>query len=287
MKQPARGYVGGGDSFEPKTNPMHPSSVVADLDTNSLFSDTAIDARDSASRDELLNAIRRIDWRFLMEDPLLGHVALLGDDDPGLVRALRWFSTSLSLLDLNWSFPAEQAPRFDEVVLRSRRARHVPKAAALVQAGGTLYWEIERGGVLNRGRWLLIDVLGAGLHAVRNAGRRRPYEPLSLRPLRRRLERAGFENVRWHWHRPDFKNALDIVPLQSGSVLDHVLGKHNGRRQGRIKRRLGSVLNTMGLLHVLVPCLSVLATRKATVDGGTPGDMADQVVSRRRNGGLD
>lgn len=263
MNRPTRGTVGGGDSFEAKPNTMHRSSAVADIAEDSVLLDAAWDVRGSASRDERLDAIRRVDWRFLMEDPTLGQVALLGDDDPGLVRALRWFSASLSLIDLNWNFPPGQAPRFDQVVLRSRRAKHVPKAAALVQAGGTLYWEIERGGVLDRAGWLVLDALGAGLHALRHVGARRHYEPLSLRPLRRRLEAAGFEDVRWHWHRPDFREALDIVPLQSGRALDHLFGKHHGRRQGRVKRRLGGVLRSLGLLHLLVPCVSVLATKKA------------------------
>jgi hypothetical protein len=217
----------------------------------------------SATRDELLHAVRRIDWRFLMPRPVLGHVALLGDDDPDLVRALRWFSASLSLLDLDWSFPPLQAPRFDQVVLRSGRSTGVQNAAALVEPGGTLYWEIERGGPVRSWTSLFIDVVGRVLHAVRPGHRRISYEPLSLRTIRRRLERAGFEEIRWHWHRPGFRDALDIVPLRSDAVLDHVLGKHTGRVQGRIKRALGRFVHRMGALHIFAPCLSVMATRKA------------------------
>ncbi|NIW25376.1 MAG: hypothetical protein GWN29_12865 [Gammaproteobacteria bacterium] len=200
----------------------------------------------------------------------LGHVALLGDDDPELVRALRWFSESLSMLDLDWSFPDQQAPRFDQVVVRSRCTQGVRNAAALVEPGGILYWEIERGGPLRCWRALLLDIAGRALHAARLRNRSKRYEPYSMRSIRMRFERSGFDNVRWHWHRPGFQDALDIVPLHNDTVLDHFFGKHNGRSRGRVKRGVGRLLQRMGLLHVLVPCLSVMATRQTEPGDRTP-----------------
>ena len=261
MSHPARDQYEADDSRAAAANGW-PATTTDRLPRHCL-ADVATRVGGAVMRDELLCAVRRIDWRFLMRNPTLGHVALLGDDDPELVRALRWFSASLSLLDLNWNFPSGQAPRFDQVVLRSRRASNVSAAAALVEPGGVLYWEIERGGPVHDWRALIMDLMGGTLHHVR-LRRRGPstYVPSSLTAIRRRFERAGFEDVRWHWHRPGFRDALDIVPLQNDAVLDHIFGKHHGGAQGRIKRNLGSVLRKLGLLHVLVPCLSVMATKR-------------------------
>jgi hypothetical protein len=43
----------------------------------------------ASSHDSLLQASRRLDWRFLLADPELGRVACLGSHDPELVESLR------------------------------------------------------------------------------------------------------------------------------------------------------------------------------------------------------
>ncbi len=265
MTHPARDPHRADPSYpQPANSPAGDGSggtQVAAGDAATCMADVAGHVGRAAVRDELLHAVRRIDWRFLMPRPTLGHVALLGDDDPELVRALRWFSASLSMLDLDWHFPSEQAPKFDQVVLRARGGRRVDNAMTLVEPGGVLYWEIERGGSLRCRRVCLLDFLDrAWSFAIRR--RRAPYEPYSLRRIRKRFERAGFVDVRWHWHRPGFHDALDIVPLRSETVLNHLFGKHNGRARGRVKRGVGKLLQKIGLLHVLVPCVSLMATKK-------------------------
>lgn len=205
-------------------------------------------------RDGLLQLTRRLDWRFLLPDPVLHHVALLGDDDPQLVQALRWTSRSLSLLDLGWQFTSGQEPRFDVVVLRSPRLEDAKRAAVLVDTGGCLYWEIERN--LKPHPWCAwSERLPFG-----GAARRAPCRPERLRTL---LRAQGFRDVRVYWHRPDFQNAVEIVPLENQVLLDYVLEGPANQLRGRLKRWFGRVLRRAGLLQRLVPTVSVIACRHA------------------------
>ena len=205
------------------------------------------------ARDGVLQLSRRLDWRFLLPDPVLHHVALLGDDDPQLVQGLRWTSRSLSLLDLGWRFLDGQEPRFDLVVLRSPRLEDAKRAAVLVDTGGCLYWEIER----NRRPhpWCAwSDHL-----PFRVMARRAPCRPARLRA---RLQEQGFADVRVYWHRPDFQNAVEIVPLENQTILDYVLDASAGQTRGKMKRWLGRMLRRAGLLQGMVPTVSVIACRK-------------------------
>lgn len=209
-----------------------------------------------AQRDGVLQLCRRLDWRFLLPDPVLHHVALLGDDDPQLVQALRRTSRSLSLLDLGWRFTSGQEPRFDVVVLRSARLADAKRAAALVDTGGCLYWEIER----NRrphpwcawSEWLPFG-----------SARRAPCIP---KRLRAHLRAQGFTDVRIYWHRPDFQSAVEIVPLENPEILHYVLDGPAGRWQGKLKRGLGRLLRRLGILQAFVPTVSVIACRKHCED---------------------
>jgi len=206
-----------------------------------------------ARPDAPAEASQRLDWRFLLPDPILRHVALLGDDDQQLVQALRRNSSSLSLLDLGWRFAAGREPRFDLVVLRSSRLADAEGAAVLVADGGCLYWEIERSRPANpwmgwSERWFF-----------RGGERRVPRSPARLR---RHLQAYGFTEVRAHWHRPGFQGAVEIVPLENRMILDYVFdGPMAGR--GPVKGALRRLLRRAGLLPGSVPCWSVIACKRA------------------------
>ena len=51
---------------------------------------------EAVSHDALLQASRRVDWRFLLPEAELGRVACIGETDPDLVRSLRLFSSELT-----------------------------------------------------------------------------------------------------------------------------------------------------------------------------------------------
>jgi len=237
------------DSIRPATAPDD-STVSVEGAPRTL---ETLPPHDGKQRDELLQLIRRLDWRFLLPDPVLRHVAFLGDDDPELTQGLRRTSRALSLLDLHWRFPEGQEPRFDTVVLRSARLQDADRAARLVHPGGCLYWEIEPSRL-----------------ALGNAGLRErlfPHPadrqaPTSLVRLRSHLGQLGFTHVQFHWHRPSFRGAVEIIPLEDEGILRFVLDGRGARFPGRVKRLGARWLLQLGLLRGLVPSLSVIACKR-------------------------
>ncbi len=211
-----------------------------------------------AQRDTLLQHSRRLDWRYLLHDSSLRHVALLGDDDPDLVQALRCHAGTLSLLDLGWRFPAGHEPRFDLVVLRSPRLEDAVHASRLVELGGCMYWEIERRSSRKWSAWFRPWRFDAP--ARRSPGR--------LVRLRTHLAQLGFAHIGFHWHRPSFQGALEIVPLEERAILQHVLAGGAGRFSGNAKRLLARLMHRAGLLQGFVDCVSVVACRSACGEEG-------------------
>jgi len=151
-----------------------------------------------------------------------------------------------------------RTPRFDLVVLRSPRLGDASRAAALVEPGGCLYWEIERGG---RRKWDWGSRLTFGSRERRSPGR--------LVRLRTHLDRLGFTCIGFHWHRPSFREALEIVPLEHDGTLQYVLSGAADRFSGRAKRALGRLLHRAGLLQDLVSCVSVVACKSGYVQEET------------------
>ena len=86
MNHPARNHYETGASHASTSNDTGWPETTTDTLPGRCLADVATRVGGSVMRDELLHAVRRIDWRFLMADPTLGHVALLGDDDPELVH---------------------------------------------------------------------------------------------------------------------------------------------------------------------------------------------------------
>ena len=150
-----------------------------------LFQTNQLDA----DRQSQLVASRRVDWRFLLPDPRLRRVALVGQGRPGLREALELLSEE--------SVDAADSP--DLVVVSGAGAgldalRH---AAELVPSGGHIYAEL------------------APL-----AGHTRAFAL---------LKRLGFGELRAHWHLPGFDRCEEIVPLAGEEVVRHALGRRGPR----------------------------------------------------------
>jgi hypothetical protein len=75
--------------------------------------------------------------------------------------------------------------------------------------------------------------------------------------------KLGFTHVRFHWHRPSFREAVEIIPLEHERVLSFVLDGRGVRFQGRMKRLGARWLRRAGLLRGLVPSLSVIACKRS------------------------
>lgn len=190
--------------------------------------------------DGLLQASRRVDWRFLLPHPDLGQVAYLGPADRSLVEALHLFSAALAVIE---SSPHQDscAAQFDVVVAHRPSDDMLKQAAALVSSEGFLYVEVYR-------RW--------------GAGRlRSPADYASA------IRRLGFAEVGAFWHWPNFEACAEIVPLDDPAAMLHALGRRRSSGAARLQSAVGCWLLRMGLLARLVPCFSIVARKRAWGEG--------------------
>jgi hypothetical protein len=209
--------------MDPDTTPDH---VIVPVSPDRVRLDEA------AGRERLLRYSRRLDWRFLLPDPHLGRVALLGEADPILVEALREFSDSFFRLERGTEWIGDRENGCDVVVVRSLQREALATASRLLREGGFLYWEI---------------------------GPDRPGRFPSSAEFRSLLQELGFRGVRPHWHRPSFRACLEIVPLRDEEMISYVLGRRAGSWRGAARLAVGRSLRRLGLLRLLVPCWSVVA----------------------------
>lgn len=167
---------------------------------------------------------RRLDWRFLLPQPLSGRLLLGGRPDALLL-------TALGLLEeVTLAGDDETA---DLLYLVDPDRTDLSRLLPRVRPGGMVYLEVSRrpGGQALRttpGVWA------------------------------RRVRQAGVREVEVHWHAPDFTSRTRTVPCDHrASVLD-TLARHDGRRGGRVQAGLGSALQRLHLLEHAVPHGSVL-----------------------------
>jgi hypothetical protein len=196
----------------------------------------------------LLQASRRVDWRFLLPQPDLGRTAYVGLPDERLLDALGQCAAELTSL----ATPASARPvaaaqsLYDLVVLVDPEPGDLAVAAGLLRPDGWLYAEQPRS--------FRTRVVGAA---------RFP------RVATRGLEALGFVDVQAHWHWPDFASCEEMVPLCDAGAIRHMLARR--RVYGaRAKVGLARLLLLSGLFGAAVQHLSVLGRWKPDV--GHPRD---------------
>ena len=189
--------------------------------------------------DALLQASRRLDWRFLLPDPSLGQVAYVGPARGALLDSLRLFSAVLTMIDRS-DTQAERAAQYDLVVARGPAPDALWRAADLVRPGGFLYVEVA-----NR---LWPRRRGAG-------GPRYAADYVAA------LGSHGFDEVAAYWHWPNFESCAEIVPLDDRDALLLAFSRRRSGTVARLKTTAGRWLLRSGLLARVVPCFSVLAHR--------------------------
>lgn len=203
-----------------------------------------------SERSTLLRASRRLDWRFLLPDPSLGHVLLAGRPDAELAEALRLFAASVTVLEQDIDEVGPEA--FDHAVLCDPTREALEAAAALLAPNGFFY--VEARGLLSRRR---------GRRPTRRAG---AYAAA--------LRRLGFASVEAYWHVPSFRASSAIVPLAHGPAVRHLLGRPRGRASGRLQARLAHFLVGTPLLGLAASHVSLVAGRvgeAAPLAGRTTG----------------
>src|SRR3954452_22288520 len=67
--------------------------------------DATVRSGAKTSPDVMLQASRRVDWRFLLPDPSLGEVAFIGSAQGSLLETLNIFSVSLTISDAGELMP--------------------------------------------------------------------------------------------------------------------------------------------------------------------------------------
>jgi hypothetical protein len=190
--------------------------------------------------DALLQASRRVDWRFLLPDPNLGRVAFLGPARGPLIESLRLFSVALAT-----SEAASQNGPYDVVVAIDPTHAALRRAAGLLRPGGQLY--VEARGPLKPTRLL------RGGRPRFAAGYVAAVEQLGL------VEAAAY----WHW--PNFESCAEIVPLDDHDALLLALARRRGGAAAQLKAGFGRALLRSGLFARLVPCFSVVARKPEPV----------------------
>ena len=191
----------------------------------------------------LLQASRRVDWRFLLPRPQLGATVYLGRRDPALIAALR---AHADLTILGEEPVASPTSSFDLAVLKDPPPGSVSAGRDLVRPGGWVYAEV--GSVLRR----------HGPVAIR------------ARPVSRwcrAFADAGLTEVAAHWHAPNHDAAAFLVPLGDRGAVRLVLRRHQGSAAGRAKAIVGRILAAVGLIELAARDASVLG-RRPLPDGG-------------------
>ena len=199
--------------------------------------------------DALLQASRRVDWRFLLPDPELGDVAYIGPSDELHFKALNAFSRSLAVFARPPSVD-EQVTKYDVAVVCAPSLPMLASAGDLIRPGGFLYVETYGLLWLSRLRWR---------SALRSSLERLKVH-LSQRYLAA-LDEHRLTPIGTFWHWPDFENCTRIVPMDNLSGFELAF---NGPKNGLLSRWRSNLVGWSlrnGLATQLGPCISYVAQR--------------------------
>ena len=177
--------------------------------------------------------LRRLDFRFLLPEPRLGSVAVVGGPDDVLLAALGEHAERVA------AEPADAVGRgFDTVVLRGPTADRLRLAGRLVAPDGWVIVEPDRGARVGR-------IPGARRGAA--AGTLEPWTG------------TGLEAVRRSWHWPTVARAQEVVPLDEPRSMKLFLARRHSDRQAGIKALGARLLHRAGLLDRIVASWSIVA----------------------------
>ncbi len=194
------------------------------------------EADEPVSTTPLLEASRRVDWRFLLPNPNLGRVVVAGSPGALLRESLALFSQSVAYVEPPFTQPLEA----DLVLLSGSLKTHLPPLLAAVKPSGYLYAEFS---------------------ARRSLGSLRKQHPLVF--ATRLLRAHGFEEVQSHWHAPNFDGCKRIIPLDSPDALAFALRKSGGGAAQRLTGAGVSLAHRTGLLLRVASSFSIVARRGA------------------------
>lgn len=208
--------------------------------------------------EDLLQASRRVDWRFLLPSPDLGRVAYLAPTDPSLTASLQRFATTFTVLE--------------RAQTSSRLQRQAGDGAAawydLVVASNPAYQDLRFvTSLLDKGASLYIEVNGIGERIL--AGKFTALQRVAQRPLlgfpnhyRRALKELGLSTIDIYWFWPNFQAATKIIPypdrnaLMQSFALQH---KPDGMKK-QVGRGLTRLFLTSRWLDYVIPAFGIVAS---------------------------
>lgn len=180
--------------------------------------------------EDMLHAVRRADWRFLLPDPQLVDVAYVAPHDPELSAALQRVARSVALLDGH-----DDAPRgHDVVVATGASTGTAPALAALTRPGG----------------WVYVETTGRATARWARA-----------------LRREGLEEVDAIWLWPTAAAPREMVPLHDDAAVRHALGRRDPGARLRVRAWVARALLAARSLPLVVPAAAVVARRPLSGSG--------------------
>ncbi len=195
-----------------------------------------------ASTDAVLHACRRVDWRFLLPDPVLGHLGYVGPASTPLAEALHQMSAAVVHLGTD-SLAADQLGSLDGLVISGAPRQTLQNALRWVRPGGFVYVEVR--GLLGRRRG--------------SPGRAQDGSP---RQYQRLLEAHGCGSVSRCWHWPEFDDCTRLIPLEAPAPLDYLFRGRSPNRVAQAAWAFAARLLASRLGCGLAPCLSLIARRE-------------------------
>jgi hypothetical protein len=173
--------------------------------------------------------LRRVDWRFLLPDPAPRRVLIIGDETKSVVEACKAI--------------------FEDV-------EHAPDGSRASQTAPELVVAIDLTPALAR------QVIRIGNHSLYGEFReeiaRRPFRQLSF--LRAQFIAAGFSEVNFHWHYPDFDRCTHIFSCGDPTPILWYARRRRGFLH-QLQRSILGIAIRIGVLPYLVKSLSITATR--------------------------
>ncbi len=173
-----------------------------------------------------LHLWRRLDWRFLLPEPLTGTLLVAGRPDRLLLEALPLLNAVTIVRE------PQPADSVDTIYLVHPATADLAPAMSLLRPGGVLYAEVSR--------------------------ESRRTSPAAWGRAARGL---GLQDVQVHWHAPDFANRTRVVPLDDRAAVLDTLSRHDGVRAGAVRAGLAVAIHRLGLLGDVVGHGSVLGRR--------------------------
>lgn len=205
--------------------------------------------QDKLSPDSILDIVRRLDWRFLLPEPDLSRVAYIGITSRKLIRALKIFSESLTVINKKGAMRANNE-KFALIVLENPSYEVLSNVGDLLDQKGNLYIEVH--GLAGRikswhliVRWMQLRYQGLGFPSG----------------YCRILNTLGFSKVNVYWHWPNFEACTRIMPLDDHAAVRYVIDQGGSDLRATLEKSLGQALVDTRLLGWTVPCFSLVANR--------------------------